>query len=81
MKKVLEIFKLLLTRICGRRKVIYETVPHYVDISIIPSTPILFGEDARRFEREITNAKPSETEKRKCRKAYEHFKKIADFPM
>ena len=48
----------------------------------IAETPILFGEDAIRFEKEIANPKKiSEKERREQRAAYELFKSRAKFPV
>ena len=48
----------------------------------IADTPILFGEDAIRFEKEIANPKKiSEKERREQREAYELFKSRAKFPV
>ena len=48
----------------------------------IAETPILFGADARRFEKEIANpVKISAKERREQREAYEWFKKRATFPI
>ena len=48
----------------------------------IADTPILFGEDSIRFEREIANPrKISEEERREMKKAYELFKSRATFPV
>lgn len=48
----------------------------------IKETPILFGEDARRFLKEMENVKPaSEEEKQRIRKSYEKLKKIATFTL
>jgi hypothetical protein len=48
----------------------------------IAETPFLFGEDARRFEREIANpVKISDEERREQRAAYEWFKARATFPL
>lgn len=46
----------------------------------IKETPILFGEDARRFLEAMENVKPaSQEEKQRVRAAYERMKKIATF--
>ena len=48
----------------------------------IAETPILFGEDARRFEREIANPKKiSAKERQEMNAAYELFKSRATFPV
>ena len=48
----------------------------------IADTPILFGEDARRFEQEIAIPRTmSEEERRKMNEAYEWFKARATFPV
>ena len=48
----------------------------------IAETPILFGADARRFEREIANpVKISEKERKEMNEAYEWFKARAKFPV
>lgn len=45
-------------------------------------TPILFGEDAARFQKEIEHPIPVSAEERKAQKeAYEYFKSIATFYM
>lgn len=42
----------------------------------IADTPVLFGEDAQRFETIIHNTKPySKEKKEQLRKIYENFKK------
>ena len=48
----------------------------------IADTPILFGEDAIRFEHEIANPKKiSIHERQEQREAYEWFKARATFPV
>ncbi|MDR2731587.1 MAG: hypothetical protein LBB36_00020 [Fibromonadaceae bacterium] len=48
----------------------------------IAETPILTGEDARRFDEAMENLKPaSEERKREIRESYEWFKSHATFPM
>ena len=48
----------------------------------IAETPILFGEDAERFLRDMENVQPaSEEEKMMALRAYEWMKSIATFPM
>ncbi len=48
----------------------------------IKETPVLFGEDAKRFLDSIKNVKSaSEKEKKRVREAYEKLKKIATFMM
>lgn len=48
----------------------------------IKPTPILYGEDAIRFELKMQNVKPISPEKRKeQREAYEWAKAHATFPM
>ena len=48
----------------------------------IGETPVLYGEDAVRFLKEMENVKPaSNEEKDRVRKAYEMLKKIATFKM
>jgi hypothetical protein len=48
----------------------------------IADTPILFGADAIRFEKEIANPrKPSAKELREMNKAYEWVKARATFPV
>ncbi|MDR2683965.1 MAG: hypothetical protein LBB53_01115 [Prevotellaceae bacterium] len=48
----------------------------------IADTPILFGRDAERFEREIANPKPmSAKERREMDEVYEWFKSRATFPV
>ncbi|GHU81111.1 hypothetical protein FACS1894145_8080 [Bacteroidia bacterium] len=48
----------------------------------IKPTPILYGEDAIRFELKMQNVKPISPEKRKeMREAYELVKSRATFPM
>ena len=45
-------------------------------------TPILFGEDAIRFQREIENpVKVSQAEKKRMAESYAYIKSIATFPM
>ena len=42
----------------------------------ISETPVLYGEDARRFESIIQNTKPySKEKKEQLRKTYENFKR------
>lgn len=46
----------------------------------IKETPILYGEDAKRFLKAMENVKPaSQEEKQRVRAAYEKMKKIASF--
>ncbi len=46
----------------------------------IKETPILFGEDAKRFLKAMEEVKPaSEEEKQRVRAAFEKMKKIATF--
>lgn len=46
----------------------------------IKETPILFGKDARRFEKMIGKSHPvSPTDKERAQKAYEMMKKISNF--
>lgn len=48
----------------------------------IGETPVLYGEDAVRFLKEMENVKPASNEEKECvRKAYEMLKKIATFKM
>ena len=48
----------------------------------VGETPVLQGEDAVRFLKEMENVKPASTEeKERVRKAYEMLKKIATFKM
>ena len=48
----------------------------------IKETPILFGEDAKRFLASMQNVKPaSQQEKQRVKAAYEKLKKIATFMM
>ena len=48
----------------------------------IKETPILTGEDARRFEQRMREHKPVSQEKRvEWQKSYEIFKQIAKFPL
>jgi hypothetical protein len=48
----------------------------------IKETPILTGEDARRFEQRMREHKPISQERlREMDKSYELFKKIAKFPL
>ncbi|MDR3133339.1 MAG: hypothetical protein LBU42_04870 [Prevotellaceae bacterium] len=48
----------------------------------IKETPILTGEDARRFEQRMKEIKPLSPEELKSMdKSYELFKKIATFPV
>jgi hypothetical protein len=48
----------------------------------IKDTPILYGEDARRFTEAMENVVPLPKEEReKQKKAYEWFKSRAKFPM
>lgn len=48
----------------------------------IKETPILFGEDAKRFLHSVKNVKSaSEQEKNRVKEAYEKLKKIATFMM
>ena len=45
-------------------------------------TPILFGEDAIRFQKEIENpVKVSQAEKKRIAESYASIKSIASFPM
>ena len=48
----------------------------------IKETPILFGEDAKRFLASMQNVKPaSQQEKQRVKAAYEKLTKIATFMM
>ena len=48
----------------------------------IKPTPILYGEDAIRFEMRMQNVNPmSKSEREEQRRAYELFKSRATFPM
>lgn len=48
----------------------------------IKETPILYGDDAKRFLVNIENVKPaSEEEKERIRASYEEIKQMADFVM
>jgi hypothetical protein len=48
----------------------------------IAETPIITGEDARRFDEAMANLKPaSEERKQEIRESYELFKSRATFPM
>ena len=48
----------------------------------IKETPIIFGEDAKRFNQSIKDVKPaSDDEKRRIKEAYENIKKIATLMM
>ena len=48
----------------------------------IAPTPILTGRDARRFEKAMENVKKiSPEEREEQRKAYEWFKRAAQFPL
>ena len=48
----------------------------------IGETPVLYGEDAVRFLKEMENVKSAtDEEKERVRKAYEMMKKIATFSM
>lgn len=48
----------------------------------IKETPVLRGNDAKRFDYMMSIAQPETKEvKEKIREAYEKFKEIADFPM
>lgn len=48
----------------------------------IAETPILFGEDAKRFEERMKNVKPASAEKiARMKEAYEWMKSIATSPM
>jgi hypothetical protein len=48
----------------------------------IKDTPIIYGEDARRFTEAMENVVPiSKEEREKMDKAYEWFKSIATFPL
>lgn len=48
----------------------------------IGETPVLYGEDAVRFLKEMENVKSAtDEEKERVRKAYEMMKKIATFNM
>jgi len=48
----------------------------------IAETPILEGEDARRFLEAMENVQPvSEEERRKTREAYELYKSRARYPL
>ena len=45
-------------------------------------TPILFGEDAIRFQKEIENpVRASEAEKKRIAESYAYIKSLATFPM
>ncbi len=47
----------------------------------IAETPILFDEDARRFEERMKNVKPASAERKaRAKAAYEWMKSIATFP-
>jgi hypothetical protein len=48
----------------------------------IKETPVISGEDAKRFREAMDNLKPLSNEKREeQRRAYEWFKSKATFPM
>ena len=48
----------------------------------IRETPILYGDDAKRFLANIENVKPaSKEEKERIRASYEEIKQMADFMM
>jgi hypothetical protein len=48
----------------------------------IKETPVLYGEDARRFERRMKEYKPVSPERKaEMEKAYAIFKQIAQFPL
>jgi hypothetical protein len=48
----------------------------------IKDTPVIWGEDAKRFTEAMENVQPlSKEEREKRRKAYELFKSRATFPM
>lgn len=48
----------------------------------ICETPILYGEDAKKFLDEMKNSKPaSDEEKKRIRASYEKIKKLATFIM
>ena len=48
----------------------------------IAETPILFDEDALRFEERMNNVKPASPERRaRIKRALEEFRKIATFPL
>jgi hypothetical protein len=48
----------------------------------IKETPVLYGEDARRFERRMKERKPVSSERRaEMERDYAIFKKIAQFPL
>ena len=49
---------------------------------LIKETPVLYGEDARRFEQQIKEHKRISPERKsEMEKNYEIFKKIAQFPL
>jgi hypothetical protein len=48
----------------------------------IKETPVLYGKDARRFERHMKECKPLSPERKaEMEKNYATFKKIAQFPL
>jgi hypothetical protein len=48
----------------------------------IKETPVLYGEDARRFEERMKHPQPISEEKRKrMAESWEIFKQIATFPI
>lgn len=48
----------------------------------IKETPVLTGNDAKRFEERLKAVKPvSENERERLKESYEIFKKIAVFPI
>ena len=72
-KKVLTFAKQILI------KVIVKTL--FPVANPIAETPILFDEDARRFEERMKNVKPASAERKaRAKAAYEWMKSIATFP-
>lgn len=61
------------------RQTIIKT--YYIMMSkYFEETPILFGEDAKRFRERMDNVKPASPERiARIKMAYEEFKKIATF--
>jgi hypothetical protein len=51
-------------------------------VNSFPETPIITGEDARRFDKAMENLKPvPEERKQEIQKSYDLFKSRATFPM
>lgn len=82
MIKEKEIIKIILLCSTNLLHLFYIILTEKIMARPIGETPVLYGEDAVRFLKEMENVKPaSNEEKDRVRKAYEMLKKIATFKM